>query len=195
MPAIGVSVEIVTKPWKDMTHEAERVARRATMFGLRAVGRAVIRDARQIAPVYPGSHNRSAYPDPRAEAEAGNLRKSIRNAKRIKRVGDDYELKVGPFGTKKAGTLPVRYGMEGGMSAIADARSGARQFMVSRMATRNHAFRQGNSTYGQVRGVQLYRSQQESIYEYMRYGVDGVGTYGERLIYEHAYDKAFARFR
>ena len=68
------------------------------MYALRATGRKAIEVAKTRAPVYPGSQNQSPYPDARAEAESGQLRRSIHNAKDIKEEGGTFRLTVGPRG-------------------------------------------------------------------------------------------------
>ena len=100
----GLSFHLFTQPFEDAMAEVSRTTDRTTMYALRATGRAMARVAKSRAPVYEG-------PDPRATAESGNLRKSIKNSRRITRLGvGDYSMKVGPFGSKKKGTAVSRYG-------------------------------------------------------------------------------------
>lgn len=102
----GISFSLITKPFKDMTVEANRVTDKATMFALRQTGR----DAGKVArsKLTPGAGVYSGT-DPRAQAESGQLRKSIKNSKRLTRTGvGSYSMKVGPFGTKKAGSSVTR---------------------------------------------------------------------------------------
>lgn len=91
-----------------MTDEIGPMTKRATMYAMRATGRLIARTAKAKAPVYKGTD------DPRAIAESGALRKSIRNARRLDDLGGIYELKVGPFGTKRAGTAVKRHGKSKG---------------------------------------------------------------------------------
>lgn len=159
-----------------MTDEIPVVTKRATMYAVRATGRAIARAAKSRAPVYKGT-------DPRATAESGNLRKSIKNARRLRTDGDIYELKVGPFGTKKQGTAVVRYDSHGNTAGYA-------------RATGHNAIRTGSgghSTEGQVRGVQLYRGQMEDLYGYMRTGIE-LGDATAKEIFEAAYAKAWAKW-
>jgi hypothetical protein len=157
-------MSMITSPFTDAMAEMDKAQDKATMFALRSSGRYLARAAKAVAPVYHGT-------DPRAMAESGNLKKSIRNAKRLTSGGGMYTLKVGPFGTKKAGTAVVRHGTAGALSSV----------------------KAGTSTKGQIRGVQLYRGQQESIYGYMAAGLAGAEG-GMQGIYEAAYNRAFARF-
>ena len=167
MATDGISFSLFTKPFTDMTVEANKVTDKATMFALRSTGRFIQRAAKAKAPVYHG-------PDPRAQAESGNLKKSIRNSKRLVKLGTgSYSMKVGPFGTKKAGTAIVRHGTKGALSNRKD----------------------GSSTKGQVRGVQLYRGKMEEKYGYMAAGIAVADGAAARAIFEDAYAKAFARFR
>jgi hypothetical protein len=102
--ADGLSISMLTGPFNDSMDEWNHAADKATMYALRATGRYIGRAAKAKAPVYNGT-------DPRAQAESGNLKKSIKNAKRLIKLGpSDYSLKVGPFGSKKAGTAVTRSG-------------------------------------------------------------------------------------
>lgn len=93
----GVSWHLVLEPWDEMMAALEVAQNRATQYALRATGRALIRSAKAKAPVYSGS-------DPRAAAESGQLRKSIKNGRVIKQGGGTYQLSVMPAGSKKKGT-------------------------------------------------------------------------------------------
>lgn len=87
-----------TDPWTEMQADLKIASDKATMYGLRAVGRAVRAAARAQAPVYKGS-------DPRAQAESGQLKKSIKSSRRITSVGSGtYSMTVMPAGNKKKGT-------------------------------------------------------------------------------------------
>jgi hypothetical protein len=147
------------------------------MYAMRSVGRSIARAAKTRAPVYKGD-------DPRAQAESGNLRKSIRNNRRIKNIAGIYEMYVGPFGSKKAGTAVVRYNSHGITAGHARA--------TGHNAARVEAG--GFSTQGQVRGVPLYRRKIEEKTGFMRTGF-AVGTADMHAIYEEAYAKAFAKYR
>jgi hypothetical protein len=106
--ADGFSISMLTGPFNDSIAEMNRVTDKATMYGLRTVGRTMQKAIKPKVPVYSGT-------DPRAQAESGNLKKSVRNSKRLVKVGvGDYSLKVGPFGTKKAGTAVTRHGSGSG---------------------------------------------------------------------------------
>ena len=102
------SLEWITAPFHDTMKDVARVTDKATLYGLRAVGRKGAAAARKNAPVYKGT-------DPRAVAESGNLRKSITNSRTIVHVGTgDYSMKMGPFGRKKRGTAVTRHGKSAG---------------------------------------------------------------------------------
>src|ERR1700730_16238390 len=103
----GISFTMITAPFTDAMAEMDKVQDRATMYALRATGRYLGRVAKAKAPVDHGT-------DPRATAESGNLKKSIRNSKRLTNAGGQYSMKVGPFGTKKAGTIVTRHGSSKG---------------------------------------------------------------------------------
>lgn len=97
----GISFEWDATDFFAMTDQIGPITRRATMYAMRATGRVLARAAKSGAPIYKGD-------DPRAAAESGNLRKSIKNARRLDGGADEYSLKVGPFGTKKQGTAVTR---------------------------------------------------------------------------------------
>jgi hypothetical protein len=176
--ATGISVSMVTAPFKESLAEMDKQERRATMYALRATGRSTQRAAKSVAPVYHGT-------DPRAMAESGNLKKSIRNSKRLIYAGGKYALKTGPFGTKTAGTLVVRHGTRGGFAIDS--------LTAKHLGIEGPSVKKGESTKGQVRGVLLYRSVQELNYGYMGTGVfAGAGSVMQG-IFEDAYAKAFAK--
>lgn len=95
--ADGFNLHLFTEPWDEMQDALKVASDRATMYALRATGRALIRSAKAKAPVYTGT-------DPRAVAESGQLRKSIKNGRVIKQGGGVYQLQVMPAGSKKKGT-------------------------------------------------------------------------------------------
>ena len=99
-----VGMEWIAGPFRDTMKDVHHVTDKATLYGLRAVGRKGVSAAKKLAPVYHG-------PDPRATAESGNLRKSISNSRTIVHIGTgDYSMKMGPFGRTKKGTAVVRTG-------------------------------------------------------------------------------------
>lgn len=100
-----------TDPYFEMQDELKIASDRATMYALRAVGRAVRAAARAQAPVYKGS-------DPRAQAESGSLKKSIKSSRRLSRVSSGtYSMTVMPTGSKKQGTH-VRRTSGGGLRGV-----------------------------------------------------------------------------
>lgn len=101
--ADGFDIHWILEPWNEMQVELQRASDRATMYALRAVGRRVAAVARSNAPVYHGD-------DPRAQAESGNLKRSIKSSRTIKRGAGIYEMKVMPVGSKKKGTAVRRHG-------------------------------------------------------------------------------------
>ena len=160
-------MEWITGPFNDVMKDVNRVTDKSTLYALRATGRLVVRKAKGVGPVYPGEKNQSTSPDPRAEAEAGNLKKSISNSRAIQHIGTgDYSMKVGPFGRSKKGTAVTRTGPS----------------------------RKKGGTGGQVRGVPLYRAQAEDLYGFMAAGLAAAGP-EMRTIYEDALAKAYERFK
>ena len=108
--ADGISWELITAPFKEMQADIAATQDRATMYAMRRVGAAIRTAAKAKAPVYSGS-------DPRASAESGNLRKSIKASRSITRLGaGNFSMTVGPFGTKKAGTAVRRHGTSKGQA-------------------------------------------------------------------------------
>ena len=99
----GISFTMDTTQFTAMTEGTVKAVPKATMYAMRATGRYLARTAKAKAPVYKGD-------DPRAMAESGSLRKSIKNARRLTNAGEVYELKVGPFGSTKQGTAVKRHG-------------------------------------------------------------------------------------
>ena len=154
-----VSFTMDTRQFDEMAEGTVKANHKATMYAMRATGRYMVRIAKAKAPVYKGT-------DPRAMAESGNLRRSIANAKRLENAGETYTLKVGPFGTKKKGTLVTRTGKS----------------------------RKEGGTGGQVRGVPLYRGQMEEMYGYMAAAINAGNSAAVKAIYDAAYDKAWAKW-
>ena len=109
--ADGLSFEMITKPFDDMLADMHRTADKTTMYALRATGRAVAREAKKSVPVYSG-------PDKRVTP--GELKKSIKNSRRLTKNGTgDYGLSVGPFGSKKKGTaVHYRNGSSGALRGV-----------------------------------------------------------------------------
>jgi hypothetical protein len=96
-----ISFSFDTSAFDAMTVEIKDPTRRATMYAMRATGRALARIAKSNAPVYSGTDSR---------VNPGDLKKSIRNARTMVAAADNYELKFGPFGSKKKGTSVTRHG-------------------------------------------------------------------------------------
>lgn len=94
----GFDLHVITEPWNAMQAELKVASDRATMYALRATGRSLIRAARSQAPVYSG-------PDPRPKP--GDLKRSIKNGRTIKRGGGNYELHVKPVGDVRKGTAVI----------------------------------------------------------------------------------------
>ena len=104
--ASGIVAEIhwMLQPWDAMQADLKYASDKATMYGLRAVGRAVRAAARAQAPVYHGD-------DPRATAESGSLKKSIKSSRRITNIASSvYQMRVMPTGTRKQATAVRRHG-------------------------------------------------------------------------------------
>lgn len=109
--------DFITKGFTEHNLELTKATDKATLYALRATGRFIGRVAKKESPVYPGKLNMSNGTDPRAQAESGNLKKSITNSRRVTKIGTgDYSMKVGPFGRKKAGTAVTRHGKSKGQT-------------------------------------------------------------------------------
>ena len=101
--------KFITAPFIEAKTRIEHTTNAATMYALRATGRKIIARAKESAPEYPGSQNQSAYPDTRAQSEAGQLRRSIHNGKEVERVGGRYQLRVGVMAPPKGKRGAVFY--------------------------------------------------------------------------------------
>jgi hypothetical protein len=174
--ATGISFTMITAPFTEATAGLAKAADKATMKALRSTGRGLQRAAKANAPVYHGT-------DPRAVAESGNLKKSIRNAKRITQHGFTYELKVGPWGSTRAGSQVIRHGTRGGFAIDS--------LTAKHLGIEGPSMAAGESTIGQVRGVLLYRGAQELNYGYMHAGI-AAATGDVSGIAEETYARAFA---
>ena len=143
------SIEWITAPFEDVMKDSARVTNRATLYALRATGRAMGRVAKSKAPVYKGD-------DPRAQAESGQLKKSIKNSRAVIHLGTgDYSMFMGPFGSKKKNSHTHYQNADKGKGS-------------------------------ELRGVPLYRRQMESKYGYMAGAIaEGEATisatYGEAM--------------
>jgi len=119
-------VKILTGPTRQAMADIDRRADRATMYGLRAVGRKVKQEARRRAPVYQGGRTTMSLKDVKAGRKAGKvashervgrkvsaknlvegtavvpglLKDSISSSKRLKREGDFYRLGITPRGPR-----------------------------------------------------------------------------------------------
>lgn len=112
---IGFNIHWFLDPWDEMQAELKIASDRATMYGLRAVGRAVRAGAKAQAPVYKGD-------DPRVTR--GELKGSIKSSRRLTNIADGiYEMTVMPAGSKKKGTTVTRHA---GPSRRTGGRQGAR---------------------------------------------------------------------
>ena len=172
------SLDLLTGPFKDWKRDLDRTTDKTTMYVLRAVGRNIAAAARPSAPVYPGPLNKSTSTDYRALAEAGNLKKSIANAKKLNRVGTgDYSLFVGPLSNSKKGTEVVRHGTRNGHAI--DSRT-AKHLKIAGPKLGSE------SSKGQLRGVQMYRAKVNRQYGFM-----SAGLANSRMT--ETYEKAMAR--
>jgi len=187
-----VSFKMFTGEFEKMTVDAQRTSDRVTRYALRQVGREVAKAARKEAPKYSGQSpppkgRTKGYVDHRALAEAGNLRKSIKNRKRMDHVGDMFYLKVGPAGSKKQGTGTVRYANV--------ARGNTAESIAQAHANGGASGQRGkNSSAGSLRGVMLYRAKIEEQAHFMAKGY----AHGEAeapRIFEEAVAKGFAKYK
>jgi hypothetical protein len=173
----GIGYEMITGPFKEASADWEKRTHRATLYALRATGRKVASRAKKCAPVYKGN-------DPRAQAEAGNLRKSIQNARKIHETGGQLSFKTGVIGTQKKGTEVVRHGTRRGVAI--DSRT-ARHLGIEGPKARS-----SESSGGQVRGVLLYRAKMEAKYGFMEKAFAEVDM---PRIYDEALTKALAKYK
>lgn len=196
------SMTMIRGEFDRQQEEADRAAAKTMKAALRGIARRTAAAAKPHAPVYKGdSVNKDGkhYVDHRAELESGNLRKSIRGAKKIKEFHGEYELKVAPIGkkTKTMDSRVVRYkNVTRGntLESIKAARESAGGMGErSTMATRKKKAKQGNSSAGSVRGVQLYRSKIEDRTHYMAAGWAEADHSAEGTA-QVEFDKAFERF-
>ena len=173
----GFDLKWITKPFKDATDEWQASTRKATLYALRSTGRALAREAKRDAPVYPGAFNLSGDNDLRALAEAGNLKASIKNARRVYELGGGaYKLSVAPWGNLTSG-------------ATANRRTKANPTGLGTKTTK-HA----PAAMGQLRGVKLYRSNAEAIYQYMALAATGTETV-ITLEWERSLKKGWEKYR
>jgi hypothetical protein len=119
-------IKILVGPTKAALADIDRRADRATMYGLRAVGRRVKQEARRRAPVYKGTRSSMSLKDVKAARKAGRiashdrigrtvraanlaegnkvvpglLKDSISSSKRLRREGDGYRLGIAPRGPR-----------------------------------------------------------------------------------------------
>jgi len=187
-----VSLKVFSEPFTKMTADAERTSDKVTRYALRQVGREVAKAARKEAPKYSGQSppppgRTKGYVDHRAVAEAGNLRKSIKNRKRMDHVGGYFYLSVGPAGNKKQGTTTVRY-------ANVSRGNTAESIAEAHKAGGASGQRGKNSSAGSLRGVLLYRAKIVEMAHYMAKGY----AHGEAeafKIFEEAVAKGFTKYK
>jgi hypothetical protein len=169
----------------EMAAGTVRATKKATMYALRATGRYVQRSAKSVMAPH-DYHGTDPRPVP------GDLRKAIKNAKKMAEAGDTYELKVGPWGSKKQGTQVSRYGSGGG-SMMYRIAQGKLYMQSGGKAGTQYSRKAGTSSAGQIRGVPLYRGQMEELYGYMGTGTAAAEA-GSKAIFESAYEKAWAKW-
>ena len=187
----SVSMKVFAEPFTKMTKDAERTSDKVTRYALREVGRQVAKAARKEAPKYTITVDRSGkhkpYVDRRALAEAGNLRKSIKNRKRMDHVNGYFYLTVGPAGNKKQGTGTVSYANV--------ARGNTAESIAQAHAEGGASGQRGkNSSAGSLRGVMLYRAKVEEQTHYMAKGY-ARGEAEAFKIFEEAVAKGFAKYK
>ena len=105
MASNPVSFNLDLSGFKAEMKAIDQASVRATKYALRATGRELGRVARSAAPKYPGRLNADSGIDQRAINSAGNLKKSIKNSRSITKVGDSFEMKVGPFASGGSKTV------------------------------------------------------------------------------------------
>lgn len=119
---IGISAKWFYKPTVNELKAHSKRVDRATMWGLREVGRQVRRQSAKRAPVYKGGRADKSAPQP------GLLKKSIRSSRQLRRDGDGYyRMTVGPRGDRvrlyaQKIEKQTGYMREGHEAAMAEAR-------------------------------------------------------------------------
>lgn len=106
--ADGISFKVVTGPFHAAIVDRQRRMERAAMFTVRGAGRACAAAAKAAAPVLRAGESgatsqrawRSGGGTVGGAPVAGLLRSSIKPSRRLKKVGDDWSLTVGPRGLR-----------------------------------------------------------------------------------------------
>lgn len=106
----GFQVKVETGGLRRDLHEIARRVDRASMYAVREAGRRVKHAAKRGAPVYGGPRRTWPSGDGQQVAgEPGELRKSIGQSRRLRRIGDHgYAIKVGPRGAHVHLYAPVQ---------------------------------------------------------------------------------------
>jgi hypothetical protein len=99
-----VSFRLLTGEFDKMMTDAQRASDKTTRYALREIGRQVAK----ISKAELASKVQYKVDDPRENR--GDLKRSIKNRRRMDRLGDTFYLKVGPAGSKKQGTAVTRHG-------------------------------------------------------------------------------------
>lgn len=130
--ADGISLRVLTSEVTKAFAAIEKSADRSTMYTVRQAARKVGQYARKAAPVYTGpARDRYFQGQNIGPMAKGDLKKSIRSAKRLSRVAGGYGVTIGPRGVANiyAGAQevrrpfmgPAREQVEGEITSIAEA--------------------------------------------------------------------------
>ena len=174
----GVSAKIdwVTGPWNETTRAIQVASLEASKRSLRKNAQLIAKNTKPLVPVYRGS-------DPRAMAERGALRASVRGARRIKEVGPaTFELKVGALGGKVSRKKTAR---------SMDSLRGNGKYTNGVYRYKARGANGENS--GTVRGTKLYRRKIEAKTGFMAAGLARTPSEQIRANYEAAYAVAFRK--
>ena len=173
------SMEWITAPFQDTMKEVNRVTDKATMYGLRAVGRKGISVGRSNAPVYKG-------PD-RVGVISGELKKSISNSRQLNHLGTgDYSMLMGPLGTKKKGTRTAYAGQRN--------TAGRKGAYTQRFAQRTYKPHLKTDRTDSLYGVPLYRKAIGAKTGFMDTAFSAMNGVAKET-FEAAYAKAYERFK
>ena len=176
--ALTMGFEITKNTFTGVVGEIRHKQSATNKYTLRETGRQLGKIAKAAAPKYKITTpaDGKPYVDPRAAAESGALKRSIRNGKEIISMGQgDDSMRFGPFAKSKGKDVITRFGTAGGhlsqMEGIAIAKASAKGkvegFHRAKAATKKKPAKEGSSTAGQVRGAPLYAPARELKYGYM----------------------------
>ena len=203
--ALTMGFEITKNTFTSVAAEIRHKQSATNKYTLRETGRQLGKIAKAAAPKYKITTPAKGKPyvDPRAAAESGALKRSIRNGKEIISMGQgDDSMRFGPFAKSKGRDATIRYGtadghlsqIEGIAIAKASAKGKVEGFHRERMKTKTKSAREASSSKGQVRGATLYAPAMELKYGYMAKATSA-GSEVMAKILEDAEAKSLAKYK